>query len=122
VIDEAAGFSLRTRASGRAGALPGRTLEKVRVKPVLQPKEYLSRLAALPAPDDVAEVIESLDARSSDDQRLGRRVPIRCERVRHPRRDDQQVTGPRGGDVFLDQQVERAIKDVNSSAMSWTPR
>lgn len=37
---------------------------------------------------------------------------MRGERVRHSRRDDQQVAGPRGDDVVADQQVERAAEDV----------
>jgi hypothetical protein len=51
----------------------------VRVKPVLQPEQHLSRLTPLPAPNDVAEVVESFDAGSGDDQRLGRRVVMRGE-------------------------------------------
>jgi hypothetical protein len=93
------GFSFRARSSGRAGALPGEAVDKVGVEAVLQPKQHLSRLAALPATNDVAEVVEPLDARGSDDQRLGGRVVMRRERVRRAGRDDQQVAGARGDDV-----------------------
>ena len=83
---------------GRAGALPGGTVEEVGVEAVLQPEQHLGRLAALPAPDDVAEVVESFDAGSGDDQRLGDRVVMRGERVRRAGRDDQQIAGARGDD------------------------
>jgi hypothetical protein len=52
------------------------------VEAVLQPEQHLGRLAALAAPDDVAEVVESFDAGSGDDQRLGGRIVMRGERVR----------------------------------------
>jgi hypothetical protein len=48
------------------------------VEAVLQPEQHLGRLAALPAPNDVPEIVESLDTRSSDNQRLTR---IYYERV-----------------------------------------
>jgi DNA-binding transcriptional LysR family regulator len=47
----------------------------VGVEAVLQAEQHLGRLAALSAPDDVAEVVESLNAGSGDDQRLGGAVP-----------------------------------------------
>jgi hypothetical protein len=39
--------------SGRAGALPGGTVEEVGVEAVLQSEQHLGRLAAFPAADDV---------------------------------------------------------------------
>ena len=39
-------------------------------------------------------------------------VVERGERVRRAGRDDQQVAGARGDDVVADQQVERAVEDV----------
>jgi hypothetical protein len=75
-----------------SGPLPGATVEEVSVEAILQPEQHLSRLAALPVPNDVPEVIESLDARSSDDQRLGRRAPMRGERVRKPSRTSVLTT------------------------------
>src|SRR5689334_13348361 len=42
VIGEAACFSLLPRSSGRAGALPDRTVEEVSIEAVLQPEQHLS--------------------------------------------------------------------------------
>ena len=82
------------------------------VEAVLQAEQHLSRLAALTAANDVAEVVESFDAGSGNDQRFGGRVVVRGERVRRPGRHNQQVAGARGDDVVPDQQVERAVEDV----------
>jgi hypothetical protein len=85
---------------------------KIGVEPVLQPEQHLGRLTPLPTSNGVAEVIEALDPRSTDDQRLRRRTAVRGERVRHTRRNDQQIAGPRGDDIILDQQVERAASST----------
>jgi DNA-binding transcriptional LysR family regulator len=50
------------RPGGRAGAPPGGAVEEVGVEAVLQAEQYLRRLAALPAPGDMAEVVEAFDA------------------------------------------------------------
>jgi hypothetical protein len=36
---------------------------------------------------------------------------MRAERVRRTRRNDQQIASPRGDDIILDQQVERALME-----------
>jgi hypothetical protein len=99
----------RSCSTSRACALPGGTLEEVGVEAILHPERRLSWLAALPAPNDVAEIVESFDARSSDNRRFGRRVAMSGERVRHTRRNDQQIAGPSRDDIILDQQVERLL-------------
>ena len=47
----------------RAGAVPGGTFDKVGVETVLKGQQDLARLGACAQADDVAEIVESLDAR-----------------------------------------------------------
>ena len=64
-------FSLPVRSGGRAGAVPFRAVEEVGVEAVLEVEQQPGWLAALPMPDDVAEIVEAFDAGSGDDQGLG---------------------------------------------------
>lgn len=91
---------------------PGGAVEEVSIEAILQPQQYLSRLVPFPAPDDVAKIVESLDARRRDNQRFSRRTAMRGERMRHPRRHHQQIPAPRDDDILPGQQVERTIQDV----------
>jgi DNA-binding transcriptional LysR family regulator len=45
---------------------------------------------------------------------------MRAERVRRTRRNDQQITSPRGDDIILDQQVKRAVENVELLSASST--
>jgi DNA-binding transcriptional LysR family regulator len=84
----------------------------VGVEAVLEPGQDFRWLGACAAADDMPEVVEAFDAGGRDDQRFGGAAAVGGERVRGPGRDDQQIPGPCGDHIVLDQQVERTTEDV----------